>query len=172
MSVAVANRSFCSMPKVFAHFLRRVPISAFAVILILAMAGCDSESLQSNDPPLGSDVLQIGGFEFSDLSGDAFVLNSARFVGNQLEMNVSYSGGCLDHGFRLYADEAVALSMPPQLGVYAVHDGNGDLCEAWLTETVLIDVSPLVEWLNSPFIVHLTPVDSDQGSVTVSWGAL
>ncbi|MDA0682826.1 MAG: hypothetical protein O2797_02355 [Bacteroidetes bacterium] len=159
------------MHKIVVHFRRLVPIAVIAVILVFAAAGCDSESLQSNDLPAGSEKLQIGGFELTELQGDAFAIKSARFIGNQLEMNVYFSGGCADHDFRLYAAEAVTRSIPPQLSVYAVHDGNGDLCEAWLTETLLIDASPLVEWLDTPFIMHLHPVDSTPGSVTVSWDA-
>ena len=151
--------------------------SAFSAVFIavLLLAGCDSEALQSTDPeghlPRGSEILQIGGFILDDLDGDPFELKTARFDGNDILVDVAYSGGCAEHGWQLYADEAVALSMPPQLAVYMVHDDANDDCEAYPSETLRIDASALVEWFGSPFIVHLHGVNSVSDSVTMEWDA-
>jgi len=143
-------------------------------VAVLLLAGCDSEALQSADSighlPRGSEVLQIGGFEHDELDGAPFDLKTARFDGNDIVVDVAYSGGCAEHGWQLYADEAVALSMPPQLAVYMVHDDGGDDCEAYPSETLRIDASALVEWLNSPFVVHLVGVNSTSKTVTIEWG--
>ena len=122
------------------------------------------------DIPADSGVIQIGGFQKDELSGARFELLDARFVGNAIEVQVAYSGGCMDHGFRMFADEAVALSMPPQLAVYVVHDDPGDLCEAYPQETIRVDVTPLMDWLRSPFVVHLQGINSPSDVITVSYG--
>ncbi|MDA0378141.1 MAG: hypothetical protein O3C45_05495 [Bacteroidetes bacterium] len=141
------------------------------LFLVLLLTACDAESLQDPDGqlPPGNGAVQIGGFEREDLRGTPFDLRQARFVGNDIELTVAYSGGCMEHGFRLLADEAVALSMPPQLGVHVIHDDPGDDCEAYPTEVRRIDASPLVQWFNSPFVVHLHPVDSSSDVITLFW---
>lgn len=141
------------------------------LLLALVLTACDAESLQDADPllPPGNGTVQIGGFDRADLRGTPFELKEARFVGNEIELTVAYSGGCMEHGFRLLADEAVALSMPPQLGVHVIHDDPGDGCEAYPTEVRRIDATPLIQWFNSPFVVHLHPVDSASDPITIMW---
>jgi hypothetical protein len=151
------------------------PSSFFSLfVAALLLAGCDSEALQSNEPnghlPRGSEILQIGGFVHDELDGDPFELKTARFDGNDIVVDVAYSGGCAVHGWQLFADEAVALSMPPQLALYMVHDDADDDCEAYPSETLRIDASALIDWLDSPFIVHLVGVNSISETVTMEWG--
>lgn len=142
------------------------------LLLALLLTACDAESLQHADPllPPGSDAIQIGGFDRADLRGTPFELRSARFVGNEIELTVAYSGGCMEHGFRLLADEVVALSYPPQLGVHVIHDDPGDDCEAYPTEIRRVDASALIQWLGDSFVVHLNPVDSSSKPITLVWG--
>lgn len=143
------------------------------LLFVLLLTACDAESLQQADPllPPGNGTVQIGGFDQADLRGTPFELKEARFVGNEIELTVAYSGGCMEHGFRLLADEVVALSYPPQLGVHVIHDDPGDDCEAYITQTLRVDASTLVQWLGDAFVVHLTPVDSASEPITIVWGA-
>jgi hypothetical protein len=143
------------------------------LFFLLILTACDAESLRDPDPllPPGNGMVQIGGFDREDLKGAPFELREARFVGNEIELTVAYSGGCMEHGFRLLADEVVALSYPPQLGVYVIHDDPGDDCEAYLTEVRRIDASPLIQWLGDAFVVHLHPVDSSSEVITILWEA-
>ena len=145
----------------------------FALLLLaLVLTACDAESLQDPDPqlPPGNGTVQIGGFDQADLRGTPFELKEARFVGTEIELTVAYSGGCMEHGFRLLADEYVALSYPPQLGVHVIHDDPGDDCEAYITRTLRVDASTLVQWFGDAFVVHLTPVDSTSETITIAWG--
>lgn len=143
------------------------------LLLALLLTACDAESLQDADPmlPPGNGTVQIGGFDQADLRGTPFELKGARFVGNEIELTVAYSGGCMEHGFRLLADEVVALSYPPQLGVHVIHDDPGDDCEAYITRTFRVDASALVQWLGDAFVVHLHPVDSSSEVITILWEA-
>lgn len=150
----------------------RLPAVALALVLLFG-SGCDSESMMTPDPdanlPAGDGTIQIGGFQKAELSGARFELLGARFEGNAIELQVAYSGGCMEHGFRMFADEAVALSMPPQLAVYVVHDDPGDMCEAYPHETVRVDVTPLMDWLQSPFVVHVQGINSPSDVITISY---
>ena len=131
------------------------------------LTGCDSESLQEDPDPFVPGGLQIGGFDQSDLEGDTFEINSASIVGSSLKMNVSYSGGCEEHEFSLFMHEAMIAIFPPMLSLYAVHDGNGDLCEAYITRDVEIDMSNLFEWLSAPYTMDIYKNDTDRDPISI-----
>jgi len=134
---------------------------------VAILTGCDSESLHEDPDPGNPGGLQIGGFDQSDLRGDTFELNSASIDGNNLKMSVSYSGGCEEHEFSLFMPEAHIAIFPPQLTLYAVHDGNGDLCEAYITRDVEIDMSNLFEWLSAPYHLSIYKNDSDREPTSI-----
>lgn len=64
-----------------------------------------------------------------------YSLNSINLVGNILTLNVSYSGGCEEHVFELV--------LGTQTDLYLSHNANGDRCEAYLTENLKFDLSPI-----------------------------
>lgn len=70
--------------------------------------------------------------------GDAPVIED-----DTLAITVSYSGGCEDHEFTLVASAEFAESYPVQLQVSLAHNGNGDLCRAYPTETYGFDLTPI-----------------------------
>lgn len=83
---------------------------------------------------------------------DPYSTNGIAITGDLLEVDLSYSGGCADHEFTACWNGAVAQSFPPQVFFDLVHDSNGDLCEAWLTETLRFDLGPV---LTPPTLVHI-----------------
>ena len=76
-------------------------------------------------------------------SGDDFKLNSATFSDTGLDISVSYSGGCEPHDFRFVWGNS--SSDPEILELAIIHDANGDLCEAFPTETLHLDQAQLDE---------------------------
>ncbi len=80
----------------------------------------------------------------SDLILDPFVINEASISGNVLTLSVSYGGGCEDHDFLLYmSPPAFMESFPVQANLYLHHDGHADACDAYLTEELHFDLSPI-----------------------------
>ncbi len=73
-------------------------------------------------------------------TSDPFTLNSAAVIGDVLTVSVSYAGGCRHHEFQLLKDDAFMESDPVQLRITLIHDGNGDRCEAWITEQHSFDL--------------------------------
>ena len=73
---------------------------------------------------------------------DPFVLKSVKINRDSLTMsiNVSYAGGCDKHQFSLIWPDGIILIYPPNFSVILNHDANGDMCEAWLSETLVIDL--------------------------------
>ena len=87
--------------------------------------------------------------EFGD--GYAVATDTAVLDGDTLRVEVSYSGGCEEHTFDLETRAA-----GPVRELWLVHDANGDLCEAYLTEALAVNVGRLPA--DGP-VVLLTPSD-------------
>jgi hypothetical protein len=79
------------------------------------------------------------------LQRDPFILNGASMEGDELTIDVGYSGGCRDHGFKLYMQPVFAESNPVRANLYLSHNGNGDACEALISESLAFDVRKIAE---------------------------
>lgn len=139
----------------------------FIVLLAAFLSGCDSESLQQDEPATESGIIVIGEYGLDNLGGDAFELKTARIEGNDLMLDVAYSGGCAEHSFGGFAPEVAITIFPPQITVFVVHDGNGDECEAYPSETVSLDLLPLLNAFGSGFVLTVVPVDSSSDPVVI-----
>lgn len=74
---------------------------------------------------------------------DPAVLDGWEVSGDLAQLRVAYSGGCAVHHFDLIAFGGWQESSPVQISAFLSHDGNGDVCEAWLTRDLLFDLRPL-----------------------------
>jgi len=72
---------------------------------------------------------------------DPVFLSEMSIDGSTLTLDASYGGGCEEHAFQLCWDGSVMESDPVQINVALIHDGNGDSCEAEVTETLSFDLS-------------------------------
>lgn len=139
------------------------------LLLIVAglLVGCDSESLHQDDPVLQDGSVMIGDYSPDNLEGDPFELMGAEIVSNRLMLDVAYSGGCAEHDFAGFTPEVNIAIYPPQISVFVVHDGNGDMCEAYPRETVELDISSLLGAFGSEFTVTILPIDSRSESIVL-----
>jgi hypothetical protein len=80
---------------------------------------------------------------------DLLNVNSLTLQRDELKFNVSYSGGCKEHSIELYAFKGIQKSNPAQVTLILSHNGNGDMCEAYLTKTVSFDLAALKNYLKS-----------------------
>ena len=76
-------------------------------------------------------------------SSDPIKILDAKIINNQLHLNVSYSGGCEKHNFKITGDASISKSLPPIRSVELFHFCNGDACKKLITEELIIDVSEL-----------------------------
>ncbi len=74
---------------------------------------------------------------------DDFEIGSVSIVGDRLELEVTFGGGCEDHVFDGCWDGAFAESDPVQIWAFVSHDANDDACAAWVGQTVSLDLSPM-----------------------------
>lgn len=83
--------------------------------------------------------------------GDEFSISGSRMSGKQLKIDVSYSGGCKPHSFKLYWSGAYQESFPPQVRMRLVHSANNDACEKLVKEILVFDTQGL-----QPSVLRLT----------------
>ncbi|MGK9369934.1 hypothetical protein ACSSWA_13640 [Melioribacter sp. Ez-97] len=85
--------------------------------------------------------------ELDRIKKDPFVINKIDLSNDKLFIRVSYSGGCSAHEFR-----AVWYYPPyssrPDANLYLFHDSHGDMCEAYLSDTVVVDLKPVKQYFN------------------------
>ena len=98
-------------------------------------------------------VLRINKNLFSDTDsdrqnsisiGDTFVINSAKKEGDFLKVNLSYAGGCKQHSFEIIWNGIIYTDKPCFINLLITHNGNSDLCEAYITETIAINLKELI----------------------------
>lgn len=114
------------------------------VALIAAVVvGCD-HSIGAR--LLGSLPVEIGDMAPEDLKKDGFTYGNVHLDGTALHMIVRSGGGCRNHGYSLtMTPSAFMESYPVQANVYLRHDANDDPCDAIVSDTVVFDMSPIVE---------------------------
>ena len=112
-------------------------------ILALIVMSC------AEDQPLSDSTVSLiqNGDTFDNLAngetaGDPFSIYSVKRNDQSLEVVVQYSGGCEQHDFEVVAK--VGDDYFPGVSLALVHLANGDMCEAYLTDTLTIDFSGLL----------------------------
>jgi len=109
--------------------------------MVLVFVGCEeSQSDQKLNTKLNA-IQDQEQLEAASDHTDPFELNSVDLDGWDLSINVSYSGGCASHEFTVIWPEVITMIYPPQFDIWIVHDSNGDMCEAYPTETLVLDLS-------------------------------
>jgi hypothetical protein len=75
--------------------------------------------------------------------GDGYTLNpdSSALQGDFLQTAASYSGGCKPHAFEVRLQRVESLTAY----IFIHHNGNGDLCEAYLTTPLRANLAPLLQ---------------------------
>ena len=102
--------------------------------------------LLTGDDDMDQDAIDQAG-------GDAYNFNSATIEGDTLTVSVSYGGGCETHEFTLLA-EPEFIPVPDgltMLGISIAHNANGDMCEAWLTESYDFDLTSIKKKYQAEF---------------------
>lgn len=148
---------------------------ALLLALPLAFACGDHDTGDDTDSPVdtsgddtsaddtGSDGLPDNLSACSEADGAPVEVVSAAVSGDSLDVTVAYSGGCMEHRFALcWPDQSFMESEPVQVRLEVFHDDPGDDCEAYPSEQVSFDLTPLRDAWRSAYgaqsgsiIVHL-----------------
>ena len=76
-------------------------------------------------------------------ASDGYKILDAKIIGNYLHLNISYSGGCEKHSFKIIGDLLLSKSLPPIRSVKLIHYGKNDACKKLIMENLVIDISDL-----------------------------
>lgn len=63
-----------------------------------------------------------------------FKILKAEIIGDYMEFEVSYTGGCETHEFKLVGSPILTKSLPPIRNIQLEHNNKGDKCKAIKTE--------------------------------------
>lgn len=113
-----------------------------SIALMLLMTACLPGP--PDDPPEpfsdcrtdDGDPIEVG---HPDGTGDAVWIEE-----DTLHVIVSHGGGCEEHVYEIcWPDQAFMESEPVQVALEIWHDANDDMCDAYLTEELAFDLTPL-----------------------------
>jgi hypothetical protein len=92
----------------------------------------------------GSPITDLFAHNYDSLANDPVQLHEVAVDGDCLYLKLSFSGGCRNHEIELaqiHLDQNETEI--PLLEIR--HNANGDMCEAWLTQEIQFDLTPLKE---------------------------
>ncbi len=92
----------------------------------------------------GSAITDLYAHNYDSLANDPVHLHEVAVDGDCLYLKLSFSGGCRNHKIelaRIHLDHNE--NEIPVLEIR--HDAKGDMCEAWLTQEIQFDLTPLKE---------------------------
>ncbi len=111
-------------------------------VVVISIGGAILAGSLLSDQPTDENLKQFVLDDYQSALKDPFTINKATLKGDLLKIKVSYSGGCKEHDFVLISSGFME-SYPVQVNLILSHNANNDSCEAWLTEELSFDLSPL-----------------------------
>ena len=111
------------------------------IFLFVIFSFCSCEKTTNNCPDL------IQGASIVDFPMDLYGVNEIELFDDELQINVTYGGGCEDHEFKLINVVSPIDGAGQQIDVlYLSHNSNSDVCDALIIEHQLCyDLSPLLD---------------------------
>lgn len=121
--------------------MMRIGLSGWA----LALVGCPAGEIVDRPlPELFSDCDGSTGDPIAIEGLDGATEPFVEMSGDTLRVAVGHGGGCEAHEYVLcWPTQDVSASDPPVVALSLFHDANGDMCEAYLSEVLEFDLSPL-----------------------------
>ena len=103
------------------------------------------EAVECNSTSNEAVRVQFSELNPAQLQKDAFELNNININSDILTVNLSRSGGCVEHEYILYMNPVFKESNPVQADLYLYHNGFNDYCDAWITDSINFDLTPIAE---------------------------
>lgn len=104
---------------------------------------------------------------------DPLDIKSLKIENDSLFSAVSYGGGCKEHDIKLYAYGEIMESYPPKMKVKFSHNGNNDMCEAYITEHKSYSLIPiknhLRQWGYEKIILLIYPPHNNEKVEEISY---
>ncbi len=120
------------------------------LLIVIAAVSCKDLGDDENTPGVSEIVVTGNLSAYSDAASnrstgtcDPFELKDVIITDDSVMITVSYSGGCKKHKFEIIWNETLSGTTPPQTRFIIIHDANGDMCEAYITETLGFPINDL-----------------------------
>ena len=68
-------------------------------------------------------------------------VQNVLIIGDKMTINISYSGGCKEHNFKLVGNQFITNSNPPERFCRLYHENNGDDCRELVNSVLEFDIS-------------------------------
>ena len=119
--------------------------TSIGIFLTVMYFGCHSMEPFGSSNGIDQVIIIEDPFSFNrdSIEIDDFTINQISINANLLTLNVSYGGGCKEHTFKLFATKGIYESNPPQADVFLSHNGHSDFCEAFITQNIRFNLSPM-----------------------------
>lgn len=146
------------------------------LLIMITLFSCKKDGVKEAGP--SEIILTKSASAYSDaISGnsayrsDPFDLHSVTITGNIVAVTVSYSGGCMKHSFEIIWNEAFTDTSPSRTDFVIIHNANGDMCEAYIADTLTFEVTDLVDTLSfdTVFVSISNAWDTDDSASYGGW---
>ena len=115
----------------------------FLVLLFPLFAFSCSDNEQADAQSECPDII-LSNYE-EEYPNDYILINSVSVQEQELNLNVSHSGGCEEHEYQLIQDPLFCGTAPIYIAIHISHNNNNDLCEAWITKDICFNISPIYD---------------------------
>lgn len=128
------------------------------LFMAFILVSCLSTDFDTMEVQSDYDIIYLDNLsQKSDFSNDPYRIISITPYGDQWDVVVEYSGGCGEHLFYIWWDGIFRYSEPPQFDLYLIHNGNQDLCEAIIRDTINFSLQNALndQALEVPFVATM-----------------
>jgi len=121
-------------------------IIAILLFSIIIFQACEKENVSetSENIKLIVDAGQYLAAYKPESFGDPFEVDNVSKEDSILYIDIKYGGGCKEHSFEIIWGGDFIKTNPPTIKIILVHNANNDLCEAYLSDKLKIDLKELM----------------------------
>lgn len=115
----------------------------FITTLLVFVVKCSTNNILLEEY-VGTDGIILGESNNTDIyKFDRYNLNDLKIIEDSIILNVSFSGGCREHEFKLIAKDYFGDSKSPKAKLLLSHNSNFDPCERYITDERSFNLLPL-----------------------------
>jgi hypothetical protein len=128
----------------------------FFLSIALFVLGCKTtEEVIVDQPKVDARLNVIATLGEINVPSDPTTISNIRIEGNTMFIDMSYTGGCEEHTFKVVGSEAISKSLPPIRSIQLIHSAKGDQCKKIVEETLTVDISKITYKPVSGSIIYL-----------------
>jgi hypothetical protein len=142
---------------IFGSIPKQVMKLIYSILILSVLTACALHNKTNNDQGQTNTTLQIKA-EIGETSipSEPFTISTVKIQGNKMFIDISFSGGCTAHEFKMVGSRSIAKSLPPIRQIQLIHLPHLDKCERLTKQTLEIDIKELAYQQESGSKIILT----------------